>query len=197
MTDDSCNKIESFAEFHEAIETFGKRTVIYRGVRKESYPLIPKVGRNQMLFPMDIWKIEKEAFRLFKERAVPFLDNTPANDWDVLAIAQHHGLPTRLLDWTRNPLVAAYFAVENEYEGDSIVYAYERSGFINTTVEPDPFACNVVARFIPSHITPRIAAQAGLFTIHPKPQEPFISEKITKLLIKQPFRKALKFTLYK
>ena len=196
MADDSCKVIESFAKFHEVIESFGKRTVVYRGVRKESYRLIPKVGRHPGQSLASIWKIELEALRLFKERAVPFLDCTPANDWEWLAIAQHHGLPTRLMDWTRNPLVAAYFAVENENDGDSIVYAFERSGFIDTVSLPDPFEIDSVGRFIPRHITARIAAQAGLFTIHPNPLEPFCSETITKLVIKQPFRKMLKFTLH-
>jgi hypothetical protein len=197
MADNSYKTIESFAQFHEAIEGFGKRTVIYRGLRKESYPLIPKVGRNPNLSSKELWNTEIEALRLFKERAVPFLDYTPTNDWEWLAIAQHHGLPTRLMDWTRNPLVAAYFAVENENDGDSVVYAYEKSGYVMTDAIPDPFDLDVVGRFIPNHISPRIAAQAGLFTVHPNPQQPFSSDQITKLVIKQVFRKDLKYTLYK
>lgn len=59
---------------------------------------------------------------LFKKQAVPYLDQRPDNDWDWMAIAQINGGPTRLLDWTRSPLVAAFFALEEEFEGDSAIH---------------------------------------------------------------------------
>jgi len=140
--------IECFDDLHAFIDSFGKQTVVFRGVRKESYPLVPKVGRYEKYQ-------ERTMLQLFKQQAVPFLPYTPKNDWEWLAIAQHHGLPTRLLDWTHNPLVAAYFAVENEYEGDSVIYAYTHKQFINTTRNSDPFTFAHVARFIPDHISTR------------------------------------------
>ena len=96
--------------------------------------------------------------RLFKEQSLPFLNFTPSNDWEWLALAQHHGLPTRLLDWTTNPLVAAYFAVEKEHNGDSAVYAYRTRNFLNISDKPDPFKTKKFGKFIPSHVTQRWSA---------------------------------------
>ena len=86
----------------------------------------------------------------------------PQNEWEWLAIARHHGLPTRLLDWTRNPLVAAYFAVEKQHDGDSVVYAYHNERMIETDRYPDPFDRKKVGKFVPTHVTRRITAQVGV-----------------------------------
>ncbi len=125
------------------------------------------------------------------------LPDVKSTNWEFLALAQHHGMPTRLLDWSRNPLVAAFFAVEEKHNGDSVIYAFHHNTFIQVDENPDPFKRMTVGKFIPNHITPRITAQTGLFTIHPNPREPLNSENIQRWIIPSDSRKALKHALYK
>ena len=134
---------------------------------------------------------------LFKQRALPLLDFMPRNDWEWLAIAQHHGLPTRLLDWTRNPLVAAFFAVEEQFNGDSAIYVLRNKKMLLTDKIPDPFKRKNVGKFVPAHVTKRIIAQFGLFTIHPNPAIPLVSDEVEKLVIPSRLRKPLKDVLFR
>jgi hypothetical protein len=191
-------RINSFAEFHHTIEEYDARTTIYRGVRSVQYPLIPKIGR---IVPPDSAKSkewnEKEILRLFKEQSLPYLDFMPTNDWDWLALGQQYGLPTRLLDWTGNPLVACYFAVEQQGEDDSVIYAYQNKSYIEVEEHQDPFKYRQVGKFIPRHLTRRITTQGGLFTIHPDPYEPFESQDMEKIVLPNAIRAALKKTLNK
>ncbi|MFZ1730013.1 MAG: FRG domain-containing protein [Bacteroidota bacterium] len=191
-------EIESFGDFHRAVEAYSGKTVIFRGVRSTDHKLVPKIGRYKKFKKSgDTLSEERYMLRLFKEQSVRYMTTIPDNKWEWLAIMQHHGMPTRLLDWTRNPLVAAYFAVRSEHNGDSCVYAFKSNQYINIEKYSDPFERGQLGKFIPRHITPRITAQTGLFTIHPDTTTPFESTRVDRILIPAKFRKELKRTLYK
>jgi hypothetical protein len=93
-------------------------------------------------------------------------------------------------------LVALYFAVEKPHQGDSAIYVYESEKFIDTNAYRDPFAIEEVGKFIPAHLTLRITAQAGLFTIHPDPTAEFVNDKLEVLIIAEGARERLKKDLY-
>jgi hypothetical protein len=191
-------QINDFTEFHKIIDEYDARTVIYRGLKSVDYPLIPKVGRVVPPDSLDSrQKNEHEILRLFKERAFQYLDFVPATDWDWLAIGQQYGLPTRLLDWTDNPLVACYFAVDELNEADSVIYAYQNDSYVSIDEHPDPFKYGEVGKFIPRHLVQRITTQGGVFTIHPNPYEPFESTAMDKIIIPNGICSDLKRTLNK
>jgi hypothetical protein len=110
--------IDDFLEFLKS-QTRIMSNLIYRGVRNSEFKLIPSIGRlkTHSGTQLDV-NAEKELFDSFKNRAYPFIRGHNYDDLDLLALGRNYGLPTRLLDWTKNPMVAAYFAVEEPFTKD-------------------------------------------------------------------------------
>lgn len=191
-------RVKSFVEFHECIERYDQKFTVFRGVSNAAYDLIPKIGRTDTKFKGKPHRSERAMLEQFQDWAVPYLSFTPRNDWEWIGLMQHHGAPTRLLDWSRNPLVAAYFAVDKETTNDSAVYAWRsKDRPVNIKTDGNPFSVSEVRKFIPAHVSDRIIAQAGLFTVHPSPFTPMVSDTLDKIVIMSDFRKAMKDTLFK
>jgi type I restriction enzyme M protein len=106
---------------------------------------------------------------MFKRAALPHLDANPRNKWEWLSLAQHHGLPTRLLDWTFNPMVALYFAVEDNDDHDAVIFALNAEKKISQSIidSGDPLTIDMPMKYIPTAHIPRIVVQEGLFTVQP------------------------------
>jgi hypothetical protein len=190
-------EVSTFTEFHNVVEELsGKQKTIFRGLSNECHELKTSVGRCEPLGKKTHSAMEKRLLTLFKESAIPHLTSTPKNDWEWLAIAQHHGLPTRLMDWTYNPLAAAFFAVEEECDCDSAVYVFWGAGTLTDT-GIKPLEIQKVIRFRPPYVSARIAAQAGLFTAHPDPERPFKHNSMAKIVIKNSGRRQIKKILSK
>lgn len=95
---------------------------VYRGVADNSWHLETSLRR----LGGDYEKLERPLLRSFRKYAEP--GSLPKEGiWVQLAIAQHHGLPTRLLDWTVSPQVAVHFSTAEEeyYDKDAAIWCID------------------------------------------------------------------------
>ncbi|HEX8832291.1 MAG TPA: FRG domain-containing protein [Longimicrobium sp.] len=84
---------------------------VFRGVKCAEWGLLTSLDRLGGIDPPHTKAhLEEHILRNFIRYSRPHLQQQPANEWELLVTAQHHGLPTRLLDWSYSPLVAAHFA---------------------------------------------------------------------------------------
>ncbi|WP_175836203.1 FRG domain-containing protein [Burkholderia multivorans] len=148
---------------------------LFRGQEDESWLLKPGIAREQYTKGV---RPDTEARMLaeFKHRGIPHLESAvPLADADWLAIAQHHGMPTRLLDWTGSALTALWFAIQRPAVkgGDGqpkaaavwMLAASERD-FITDEERDKPLQLGRTKLLKPRHVSRRIAAQDGWFTVH-------------------------------
>lgn len=155
----------NFHQLHAALEQYmNDKRWIFRGHADATWPLLPKVGR-----PPYKGVDDSAVFASWKRQAIEHVSARPNDDWEWLATAQHHGLATRLLDWTTNPLVAAYFAVRDEKNTDAAICAAKFDSSVPDGTLTKPMAFSNLAIFRPHRVVPRITRQGGMFSIHPEP----------------------------
>lgn len=95
---------------------------VFRGLSDASYELKTSLAR----LGKDCEKLESHLLRNFRKYS--HRDAAPGDSaWSWLAVAQHHGLPTRLMDWTYSPYVAAHFATANldHYNCEGVIWCVD------------------------------------------------------------------------
>lgn len=185
--------ISSWNEFKEKIDGIDFRNWAFRGQADTTWPLFSSLSRYFLKFkvaPIAWPQQEKRILRIFKRKAHHYLSHIPSeeNSLEWLALMQHHGAPTRLLDFTWSPYVAAFFALENADKTAAIwaIYppkTYPRdlltvyTGQINDTdnINPRiignfekyylPNTANIVAVGEPHKMNRRLIAQSGTFAV--------------------------------
>ncbi|HEY8084889.1 MAG TPA: FRG domain-containing protein [Methylophilaceae bacterium] len=158
--------VTSFTDFVKHTEAFDLLVdlVVFRGQPQQGNLLPAIIRQNPSVNPL---QKEQEIFKQLRLLGASILPEKQDSWLDLLVLAQHSGLKTRLLDWTTNPLIALWFACSDQKEGDVYVYALEADSHL----EPDPYnsePLNLVETrvFQPRFNNPRIIAQQGWFSLH-------------------------------
>ena len=92
-------------------EPFAPDRYVFRGMSDANWRLVSSFDRQ---FPghVDRGRLSSALLRGFRAASEEWLDRETLDHEDrLLALGQHHGLPTRLLDWSTSPYVAAFFAL--------------------------------------------------------------------------------------
>jgi hypothetical protein len=121
---------DSWRELDEAIADWSwcphpprvHSTLVWRGLARSSYSNVSSLAR----LSEDYIHLERHLVRNFRKYA--HREAPGPTTWDWLSLAQHHGLPTRLLDWTFSPLVALHFATASWADDEALLLAVDCEG---------------------------------------------------------------------
>ncbi|HEY6766852.1 MAG TPA: FRG domain-containing protein [Candidatus Sulfotelmatobacter sp.] len=176
----------------------GESVPWFRGVSNKDYPLEPTLLRsndavltkyNQSRDTL-LW-LESYMLSRFRSAGRRLVEILPRSHLDWVFLMQHHGLPTRLLDWSKNAMTALYFAVRKQRENQAAVFVLdprtlsEKCGLGRSIADPmnkitrdryiDEYLNLSYAQgpgehypipLIPPQISDRLAAQHSRFTLH-------------------------------
>jgi hypothetical protein len=131
IPDQTIHDVNKLLELFNPAKRRLRQFIVFRGQKstygKPGEQLKPSIFRHKAYDSQDIERVIYTDF-YNRIRMYPNMKLNIENPWELLCYAQHVGTPTRLLDWTINPLIAAYFAVEDAY--DSLDPSNAKDGII-------------------------------------------------------------------
>ncbi|APO67253.1 FRG domain-containing protein [Rhizobium gallicum] len=174
----------SLAELFSLIESQpGGYRHIFRGQRDADWGLVPGLYRIKNIniaggtTEQNYNSYEIRGIDRFFNEALPYLPAVQRGYSNDRILAQHFGVPTRLLDWSRDPLVALFFAVEEwQTENDAAIFMI----LPDAQYRPEDVRSigpHQAIELIPPAIDRRIPAQKSVFTFHPygPADKPFVA----------------------
>jgi hypothetical protein len=142
-------------------------TLVFRGLARTDFSNVSGLARLRG----DYATLERHLIRNFRKYA--HRQAPGATLWDWLALGQHHGLPTRLLDWTFSPLVALHFATSSWPQDDALLLAVD---------------CDAAHRLLPPSLRAEIDREGALlFTTEMLAREAPDLERFDRLSGREPF----------
>lgn len=206
------NEIGSWDDLSKLVAHFSRfngHDWLFRGLTSHTHSLIPKIGRPERKRKPNASDPDRRieysrddeiaTFNMFRDAARAHITSLPANDLEWLALAQHYGVPTRLLDWTEGFLVATWFAVQKSgfveafdpkkkavaiQRHDAAIWVARNLQVVSENEKKKPFDVTELRCYRPPHISPRISAQRSVLTLHECPTKEIASGTLVKFTIR-------------
>jgi hypothetical protein len=193
----SLQSLTHYVEVVQDLQNRARHALWFRGLTNSAYSLTPSFYRHpkRLTSQTDINKLENDMLTRFRQRSIPYRARDISDSWEALFFMQHYGVPTRLLDWTENPLTALHFALmhssarkvgTNTNLKESVIWVLDPVAWNQTALSDISYSGGAlvttddnIRSYAPlstsmkvhpvalygAHNSPRIVAQQGVFTI--------------------------------